>query len=164
MKKRNQLVNLPKGEYMCFIDDDDQFSLPNISLAIRFRKWLNNLEMPRPLAFFNYFKWFRKLCGGNWYYILYHTESLYTFKCWGRWEGGFRSSLLKTETYSLEKYMPSFPFNWLAKLNWFRQFCGGTWYYNRYWWDMGRECMFVWERHDTGNIGGPSCTIKKETF
>ncbi len=165
MRKRRLLNNKPQGEYICFIDDDDQFTLPKESVAIRFRKWLNTFRMPRPLAFFNWFKWFRRLCSGTWY--LNHYSFVMPGDGFRRWEREecmrMRSYLVKKETYSLSEYEPSFPFHWLTKFEWFREYCGGTWYYNRYWWDMGRECVFLWERHYAGS-GGPKYTVKQENY
>jgi hypothetical protein len=41
---------------------------------------------------------------------------------------------------------------------------GGTWYYNRYWFDFGRAMFCVWERHGFTCVGGPKCTIDKKVY
>lgn len=45
-----------------------------------------------------------------------------------------------------------------------REQAGGTWYLNRWWTDMGRECFFWWSRKFLGYKGGPLCTIKEEHY
>jgi hypothetical protein len=41
---------------------------------------------------------------------------------------------------------------------WFRKFCGGTWYRNRYIFDGGRCVIFCWERTAKGY------TVEKEEY
>lgn len=156
-----------KHQIFCQIDDDDFTSYDRKckgTLLLRIKKWLNEFTMPFPFSFLNSFKWFRRLCGGTWFYLRFTTEYVTTFKCWSRWEGGFRATALKTETYSLSQFQPRYLFKWLTNKRWFREYCGGIWYYNRYWWDAGASCMFCWERKQLPSLGGSACNIKEENY
>jgi hypothetical protein len=52
----------------------------------------------------------------------------------------------------------------MSRFEWWRKFRGGTWYYNRYWTDLGRTCIFWWSRTELPRTGGNLCTLKDETY
>ena len=52
----------------------------------------------------------------------------------------------------------------MNKFKFWRKFIGGTWYYNRYWTDLGRTCIFWWSRKGFDTNGGNLCTIKTEIY
>lgn len=55
-------------------------------------------------------------------------------------------------------------FDFFSNQKWFRRLYGGEWFYNRHWHDMGRVCIFQWEKTDTGRTSGRYCTIRKEEY
>jgi hypothetical protein len=50
------------------------------------------------------------------------------------------------------------------RYRWYRKWRGGTWYYNRYWFDAGMVCIVRWERRFLGYVGGPVTTITEEKY
>lgn len=53
--------------------------------------------------------------------------------------------------FKLNEVEPFFPFYFLSNFTWFRKMLGGTWHLNRYIYDMGRVCLFNWERKKVNN-------------
>ena len=51
-----------------------------------------------------------------------------------------------------------------SRYKWYRKLKGGNWYYNRYWWDAGREMACWWSRYNYGNVGGQRTTIRQEEY
>lgn len=52
----------------------------------------------------------------------------------------------------------------LLSFKWYRKFKGGTWYLNRYIYDLGRSVAGVWERKQGGDTGGSGYNIGKEEY
>lgn len=52
----------------------------------------------------------------------------------------------------------------LNRFEWYRKLRGGTWYLNRYIFDLGRGMILVWERKNLGNQGGPRTTLETKTY
>jgi len=53
---------------------------------------------------------------------------------------------------------------YLPRFLWYRQYIGGTWYYNRLWFDLGRGMITYWSRNCLGYNGGNACTLTEETY
>jgi hypothetical protein len=49
----------------------------------------------------------------------------------------------------------------MKRFKWHRRFKGGTWYLNRYIFDMGRSVVFIWERKEK-NKGWGGYTVETE--
>lgn len=52
----------------------------------------------------------------------------------------------------------------LNNCKWYRKLRGGSWYYNRYIFDAGRDCIFVWERVKGNTTGGSGYNVKIESY
>jgi hypothetical protein len=52
----------------------------------------------------------------------------------------------------------------MSRFKWYRKWLGGTWYYNRHWFDMGRGCIFWWSRKELSMSGGNLCTLWEEKY
>lgn len=46
----------------------------------------------------------------------------------------------------------------------YRKFKGGSWFYNRRIYDIGRVVIFSWDRTDFGQVGGNLTTLKSENY
>lgn len=65
--------------------------------------------------------------------------------------------------YIMHVLLVGFFINW-PKQKWFRQWKGGTWYYNRHWRDAGMRSWMEWSRDYHGTSGGPNCTFESENY
>jgi len=52
----------------------------------------------------------------------------------------------------------------LSDYQWYRKWLGGTWYHNRYIFDLGRSMITIWERNNLGENGGNQTTLTEETY
>jgi hypothetical protein len=52
----------------------------------------------------------------------------------------------------------------MSRFRWYRKLLGGNWYYNRFWFDLGRGCIFYWSRDFKGYQGGNLCSLYEEKY